>query len=127
MIKHLLVAIIFVSSVNHAVAVRDGIRLPFLLYQENDDVIAANAINGVSHTSENISNGRYALARPIYLYAKTKHVDAVKGLQKFLYEFTCEHAIGPDGYLAQKGFVPLDDQGRNSARDAALSLAPIAR
>ena len=25
--------------------------LPFLLYQENDDVIAANAINGVSPTS----------------------------------------------------------------------------
>jgi phosphate transport system substrate-binding protein len=42
------------------------------------------------------------------------------------YEFTSEHAIGPDGYLADKGFIPLDDRGRNSARDAALSLAPIA-
>ena len=101
--------------------------LPFLLWQENDDIIAANPINGVSPTAENISNGRYALARPIYLYVKTKHVDAVQGLQKFLYEFTSEHAIGPDGYLAQKGFIPLDDQGRNSARDAALSLAPISR
>ena len=68
--------------------------LPFLLYQENDDVIAANAINGVSPNSENITNGRYALARPIYLYVKTKHVD---------------------------------DQGRNSARDTALNLTPIAR
>jgi phosphate transport system substrate-binding protein len=101
--------------------------LPFLLWQENDDIIAANPINGVSPTAENITNGRYALARPIYLYVKTKHVDAVQGLQKFLYEFTSEHAIGPDGYLAQKGFIPLDDQGRNSARDAALSLAPISR
>ena len=101
--------------------------MPFLLYQENNDVNAANDINGVSPTAENITNGRYALARPIYLYVKTKHVDAVKGLQKLLYEFTSEHAIGPDGYLAEKGFIPLDDQGRNSARDAALSLAPISQ
>ena len=34
---------------------------------------------------------------------------------------------GLDGYLAEKGFIPLDDQGRNSARDAALSLTPITR
>jgi hypothetical protein len=47
--------------------------------------------------------------------------------KNFLYEFTSEHVIGPDGYLAEKGFIPLDDQGRNSARDAALSLAPISR
>jgi phosphate transport system substrate-binding protein len=101
--------------------------LPFLLWQENDDIIAANPINGISPTAENITNGQYELARPIYLYVKTKHVDAVEGLQKFLYEFTSEHAIGPDGYLAEKGFIPLDDQGRNSARDAALSLAPISQ
>jgi len=98
MIKQLLIALIFISSVNN-----DGLMitwlqehpeafgiLSFLLYQENDDVIAANSINGVSSTAENITNGRYALARPIYLYVKTKHVDAVKGLQKFLYESTSE-------------------------------------
>jgi phosphate transport system substrate-binding protein len=101
--------------------------LPFLLWQENDDIIAANSINGITPTAENITNGRYALARPIFLYVKTKHVDAIKGLQKFLYEFTSEHAIGPDGYLAEKGFIPLNDQRRNSARDSALSLAPIVR
>jgi phosphate transport system substrate-binding protein len=101
--------------------------LPFMLWRENDDIIAANAINGIFPTSENITNGHYALARPIYLYIKNKHVDAIKGLQKFLYEFTSEHAIGPEGYLAGTGFIPLDDRGRNSARDSALSLAPIAR
>jgi phosphate transport system substrate-binding protein len=99
--------------------------IPFLLWQENDDIIAANAINGVLPTAENITYGRYALSRPIYLYVKTKHVDAVGGLQKFIYEVTSEHAIGPDGYLIDKGFIPLDDRGRNSARDSALSLAPI--
>jgi phosphate transport system substrate-binding protein len=101
--------------------------LPFLVWQENDDVVAANPINGVAPAVDNISSGRYALARPMYLYVKTKHVNAIQGLQQFLYEFTSEHAIGPEGYLAEKGFIPLDDRGRNSARDAAFSLAPILR
>jgi phosphate transport system substrate-binding protein len=56
---------------------------------------------------------------------KFAHVGAVKGLQKFLYELTSEHAIGPEGYLVEKGFIPLDDRGRNAARDAALSLTPL--
>jgi phosphate transport system substrate-binding protein len=101
--------------------------LPFLLWQENDDTLAANSIDGEYPAAENITNGRcrYALSRPIYLYVKIKHVDAIKGLKKFLYEFTSEHAIGPDGYLAEKGFIPIDDQGRNSARDSVLSLVPL--
>lgn len=33
--------------------------------------------------------------------------------------------IGPEGYLIRKGFVPLNHQGRNHARDLALSLSPM--
>lgn len=54
----------------------------------------------------------------------------MKGLQDFLYELTNDHTIGPIGYLATEndlGFVPLDDRGRNHARDMALSLAPMTR
>jgi phosphate transport system substrate-binding protein len=86
-----------------------------------------NSLYGVLPAPDNIANGRYLFARPIYLYVKSKHVDAVKGLQKFLYEFTSEHVIGPEGYLVEKGFIPLDDRGRNTAHDSALSQAPIIR
>jgi phosphate transport system substrate-binding protein len=99
----------------------------FSLLQDNQDVLAGNLIDGVAPTSENIANGSYHFARPIYLYVKTKHVSAVKGLQQFLYEMASERAIGPDGYLADKGCIPLDDIGRNRVRDLALSLATISR
>jgi phosphate transport system substrate-binding protein len=99
----------------------------FALLGKNEGIIAANPINGVEPTLESISNGSYPLFRPIFLYVKTKHVDAIKGLQQFLYEFTSEHAIGPEGYLTEKGFIPLDDRGRNRARDMAFSLATISR
>jgi phosphate transport system substrate-binding protein len=93
----------------------------------HSDILKANKIHGILPTSDTISNGTYTLSRPIYLYIKGKHVDAVKGLQKFLYECTSEKAIGPEGYLSETGFIALDDRGRNQARNLALSLEPMSR
>ena len=97
---------------------------------QNQDLIAGNSIDGVPPTEANISKGSYPLTRPVYVYVKTSHVAAVEGLQDFLYELTSDHTIGPDGYLmfvAQAGFLPLDEKGRNQARDMAFSLAPMTR
>jgi phosphate transport system substrate-binding protein len=99
--------------------------VPFSVLQQNNDALKGNLISGIAPTIDNIVKGNYALTRPIYLYVKTKHVGEIKGLQKFLYEFTSERAIGPEGYLIDKGFIPLDDRGRNAARDMALSLTTI--
>jgi phosphate transport system substrate-binding protein len=54
-------------------------------------------------------------------------VDAIKGLQKFLYESTSEKAIGPEGYLSEAGFIPLNDRWRNQARNLALSLETLSK
>jgi phosphate transport system substrate-binding protein len=97
---------------------------------QNQDLVAANAIENVIPTAESISSGAYPFTRPIYVYVKIKHVAAVEGLQDFLYELTSDHTIGPDGYLmakSQAGFFPLDDRGRNQARNMAISLAPLTR
>ena len=97
---------------------------------QNQDFITGNKIDGVLPTEANISDGSYPLSRLVYVYVKTSHVSAVEGLQDFLYELTSDHTIGPDGYLmfdAQAGFVPLDEKGRNHARDMAFSLAPLKR
>jgi phosphate transport system substrate-binding protein len=95
------------------------------LLLENQNSLASNAIDGVFPTLENVSKGIYPLSRSLFLYVKNRHVEAIPGMQQFLYEFTSEHAISPAGYLVEKGFVPLDEGGRNRARDSALSLAPL--
>jgi len=103
-------------------------RYSFLM--QNQNLIAGNSIDGVPPTEANISNGSYPLSRPVYVYVKINHVAAVEGLQDFLYELTSDHTIGHDGYLmfaVQAGFVPLDEKGRNHARDMAFSLAPLKR
>jgi phosphate transport system substrate-binding protein len=97
---------------------------------QNQDLITGNSIDGVLPTEANISKGSYPLTRTVYAYVKSSHVAAVEGLQDFLYELTSDHTIGPDGYLtfvAQAEFVPLDEKGRNHARDMAFSLAPMKR
>jgi phosphate transport system substrate-binding protein len=111
--------------------------------------LKAHRINGYMPNIETITSGKYPLSRPIYLYVKTQHVhadnekhqqqpDADIGLQYLLYEFTQEYTIGPpkydpnteemvEGYLIQTGFIPLDDIGRNRAREMAFGLTPMQR
>lgn len=101
--------------------------LPVSLMVNHVDILKPNKIDGVVPTADTIANGTYPLFRPIYLYIKRKHVDAIKGLQKFLYESTSEKAIGPEGYLSETGFIPLNDRGRNQARNLALSLETITK
>jgi phosphate transport system substrate-binding protein len=61
----------------------------------------------------------------MYVYVKNRHIAEIPGLQELLYELTAEHTISPDGYLVSRGLVPLDDRGRNQARDMAISLQPV--
>jgi phosphate transport system substrate-binding protein len=101
--------------------------VPHLLLDHYPDQVRAVRVEKELPTASAVSSGRYPFARPIYFYVKKRHVEAIAGLQEFVYEFTAERSIGPDGYLADRGFFNLDDQGRNAARDAALSLIPLIR
>lgn len=97
----------------------------YALFYANWPVLAGNPVEGVAPTPGHVTEGQYAVSRPIYLYIKGRHVGSVPGLQQLLYEITSDHTIGPQGYLADKGFVALDDRGRNRARDHVLSLRPL--
>ena len=44
----------------------------------------------------------------MYVYVKNSHVDQVKGIKEFIAEYVSEAAMGADGYLADKGLVPVD-------------------
>jgi phosphate transport system substrate-binding protein len=56
----------------------------------------------------------------LYFYVKKAHVDAIPGIREYLTEFTGERAMGEDGYLADKGLIPLpDDERATVLRDVA--------
>jgi phosphate transport system substrate-binding protein len=102
---------------DYAYAVTD-----YTTYRHFAERTAVNAVEGVEPSAETIANGRYPLATGLYVYVKDRHVQPIPSLQQLLYELSSERALGPEGYLAESGLVPLDDRGRNRARDTALKF-----
>ncbi|EAL59872.1 PERIPLASMIC PHOSPHATE BINDING PROTEIN, partial [Wolbachia endosymbiont of Drosophila simulans] len=49
----------------------------FSFLMRNQDKIQGSTIAGIEPTYENISSGKYILARPLYLYIKKEHLDTV--------------------------------------------------
>ena len=76
---------------------------------------------GSAPTFENIISRDYEVSRSMYFYVKREHLPLVPGLMEFVEEFTQEDAWGPDGYLAEKGLIPLMPDERASVRAEALS------
>jgi phosphate transport system substrate-binding protein len=91
----------------------------------NADTLQGATINGVQPTFESIADGTYPISRPLYVYVKTAQAQAVPGVREFLAELTSEEAIGPAGYLVDKGLVPLPPEQRVESRFNAETLKPL--
>lgn len=97
----------------------------FSFLDQNADSVQGSKVNGVDPEFENISDGSYPISRSLFFYVKRSHVTKVPGIPQFLAEFTSEKAWGPEGYLADKGLIPLPEQERNKWREAANGLAGL--
>ena len=95
----------------------------FSFLDQNSDLIQGSMVGGVAPTFENIADGSYVVARPLFFYAKTAHAATVPGMVEFITEFTDERAWGPDGYLADRGLIPMPPDERERIRAAARALA----
>ncbi len=94
----------------------------FSYLEQNSDKIQGALVNGSKPTFENISDGSYPLSRPLFFYVKKAHVDAIPGIKQYLAEFTSEKAWGNEGYLADKGMIPMPDAERKKYRSIVQSL-----
>ncbi len=93
--------------------------------EQNDDLVQSSIIDGFEAEFDTIADGDYSISRPLYFYAKAQHIGTVPGIEEYLTEFTSEQAWGEDGYLADKGMIPLDEESRDTAGELARSLAPL--
>lgn len=85
--------------------------------EENADKVQGLSMNGVEPTYENISTFQYPGARPLFIYVKNAHLDAIRGLREFVAEWA--RSWGKDGPLANIGFVANPDDV--AARSAAAA------
>ena len=75
--------------------------------EENVSVIKGATINGVAPDFDTIKSGDYAISRPLFVYFKKEHLDVIPNLKEFVAEYQSEDAIGEEGYLSEKGLIPL--------------------
>lgn len=98
----------------------------FSFLDQNSDKVQGAAINGVSPQFEKIASGAYKISRSIFFYIKKEHVGIIPGIDQYVQEFLKEGTWGDEGYLAEKGLIPLDKSVRKSVAVSAKSLAPLA-
>lgn len=94
----------------------------FSFLDQNADKLQGHKVDGVEPTFENIASGDYGVSRSLFIYAKKEHVGVIPGMAEFIAEYTSEGAWGPDGYLADKGLIPLPDAERASVAESAKAL-----
>jgi len=92
---------------------------------QNGDKLQAAKIAGVAPTFEAIAEGKYPVSRALYVYVKTAHVGVIPGIKEFIAEYTSDRAFGADGYLSDKGLIPLPEKDRLSVRSVANNLLPL--
>ncbi|WP_295389371.1 PstS family phosphate ABC transporter substrate-binding protein [uncultured Thiodictyon sp.] len=93
--------------------------------EQNTDKIQGAKVNGVTPTYDTISNASYPISRPLFFYVKNSHVGNIPGIKEYVAEFTNNKAWGPDGYLADKGLIPLPDADRKAAAASAKAMTPM--
>ncbi len=89
---------------------------------QNADKVQGALIDGVAPEFELIASGKYPVSRPLFFYVKVAHIGKVPGIQEFVNAFTSEQAWGDEGYLTDKGLIPMPKAERNKyATDAKVA------
>tara|TARA_Y100000814_G_scaffold85470_2_gene57298 strand:+ start:2036 stop:3070 length:1035 start_codon:yes stop_codon:yes gene_type:complete len=94
----------------------------FSFLAENEDKIQGSNIDGNEPTFENIASKAYPVSRPLYFYIKTAHVDVIPGIREFVEAYTSDDAFGPDGYLSERGLIPMPDEEREFFRKSVQEM-----
>lgn len=97
----------------------------FSFLDENADVIQASHIDGVQPTFESIADGSYAVSRPLFFYVKQEHVEVIPGMKEFVQEFLSDMATGQEGYLTDRGLIPLSESEHEAQMNRVFEALSI--
>ena len=95
----------------------------FSYLEENTDKLKGVTMSGVMPTYATISDFSYPGARPLYIYVKKAHLNAIRGLGDYVAAWA--KAWGPDGPLKAKGMVIAPDDVRAKSADIVAKMTPL--
>jgi len=90
--------------------------------EQNRDKIRAATVDGIAASLETIADAKYPISRPLFIYVKKAHVGVIPGLAEYVAEFVSDRAAGADGYLVDKGLIPMPKKELDVQRAAAKAL-----
>ena len=97
----------------------------FSFLDQNMAKVKGAAVEGVEPSFEAIADGSYPVSRPLYFYVKRAHVDVIPGLRAFLRELTSDRAWGEEGYLSERGLIPMPAAERRQVALDVRDLVPM--
>jgi len=96
--------------------------LGYSFLEQNEGVVKGMVVDGEAPTFENIASSRYPISRPLFFYVKNAHIGSIPGIVEYVAEFTSKRAMGAEGYLADRGLVPLTAAEYQMMVDQAAAL-----
>lgn len=95
----------------------------FSFLEENMDKLKGVTVGGVAPTYATISDFSYPGARPLYIYVKAAHLNAIRGLKEYVAEWA--KSWGKDGILAKRGMVVAPDAVQANSQALATEFTPL--
>lgn len=93
--------------------------------EQNSDKVQGSKVNGLVPEFESIASGEYKVSRPLYFYVKNAHIGKIPGIKEYVELFTSEKAVGDEGFLLDKGLIPLASDKRAESRTAANAATAL--
>ncbi|MGG7565232.1 PstS family phosphate ABC transporter substrate-binding protein [Rhodovulum sp. DZ06] len=97
----------------------------FSFLDQNADKLKGATVDGVEPTFENIAAGDYPVSRSLFFYIKKAHVGVVPGIMEFVSEFVSDAAAGEEGYLVDKGLIPLPEDKFAANAKSVMALEQL--
>ncbi len=95
----------------------------FSFLEENMDKLQGLNMGGIAPTYATISDFSYPGARPLYIYVKSAHLKAIKGLQDYVNAFAAQW--GPDGIMKGKGMVIAPEDVRTANAEIVKTMKTL--
>ena len=97
----------------------------FSFLDQNSDKLKGAMVDGTEPTFENIASGDYPVSRSLFFYVKKAHVDVIPGMMEYVSEFISDEANGEEGYLVDKGLIPLPADEHKAIANDVMSLKTV--
>ena len=99
----------------------------FSFLMENRSKVQGAVIDGQKPDFDAIVSGTYSVSRSLYFYVKKSHVGKIPGIPQYMRSFLHTSAVGEEGYLTERGLIPLQKIELHRYRKAIADLQSIER